>query len=181
MLFRISVCNSTAKHTAMPIGKTDASFSFAFFLLLFLNGPKNRLTHSNLALHCYSEALLRQVECAVCIPEFASPENAGGEGARQSDQNEVISTSPMASQQLTTMPMIHTRVEILLVVKPEKGRWHLLNTSCTSKQMGWMRTGCTFCSHPYRFLKNIGAATEVSITEELLNQLKNEEWLYELA
>lgn len=64
----LSVCNSTAKHTAMQIGKTGQSVIF------FKNGPKiKRLTHSNL----YSEAILSKVECAVCIPEFASPENAG--------------------------------------------------------------------------------------------------------
>lgn len=40
--------------------------------------------------------------------------------ARQCDQNEVISTLLMASQQLTTLPMIRRHVEILLSVKRKR-------------------------------------------------------------
>lgn len=40
--------------------------------------------------------------------------------AQQCDQNEVFSTLPMASQRLTTMPMIHSHVAILFVVKQER-------------------------------------------------------------
>lgn len=71
MVFRkskSSVCNTTAKHTAMPIGETRASF---------LNGTPKKDWHIQSCILWYSEAILCKVKCAVCIPEFASPENAG--------------------------------------------------------------------------------------------------------
>lgn len=71
--------------------------------------------------------------------------------------------------------MIHSQVEILLVVKQE--RRVTLVTSCKSKQT----LDVLDMNKLYVLYPSLPVGTEVSITEEILNQLKNEERLYEIA
>lgn len=93
--------------------------------------------------------------------------------ARQSDQNEVISTLPMASQQLTTMPMIESCYDFACGERRKEGD-HCYGGPASRKtnvrraeygQPVWFIPICTGFG-------NIGVVTEVSITEEILNQLK---------
>ncbi len=105
----LSVCNSTAEHTAVPIGKTGTSFE---------NGPKKkRLTRSSSHFMTifWSNPLLSRV-CSMYSWVCFSRECRGG--LDNVTRMEWLVHYQMASQQLTTMPMIHS--QILLVVKQEK-------------------------------------------------------------
>lgn len=71
------------------------------------------------------------------------------------------------------MPMIHSQVEILLVVKQEK--------EAVASRKPKPRSDVPDVNERCILYPFLTVVTEVSITEEILNQLKNEEWLYEIA
>lgn len=71
------------------------------------------------------------------------------------------------------MPMIHSQVEILLVVKQEK---EAVTSRKPERMPDELKVNEQYVLYPF-----LPVVTEVSITEETLNQLKNEEWLYEIA
>lgn len=133
-----SVCNWTAKHTAKPTGKTWG---------VVLKWPKKRLTHSILHFMAifWSNPLQSRV-CSMYSWVCFSRECRGG--LDNVTRMKWLVRYQCASQQLTTMPMIHSQVEILLCGETRKRRL-LYPASLNEGQTCSMWTSSMFYTHFY--------------------------------